>query len=143
MEAHLRSILSRFSLLQTSYPHPVHGGRSRPEDRIIFQMVQRELWQLAQAICTLYDHPTQYALDNARRQVVSEIQASLACHGGAVVIPTKQPRAMRWTDFELTPELTCDPHITYRNASYTATSRLRNAHRKQKQVIAECLAKSC
>jgi hypothetical protein len=126
----LDDLVSRYLDLYRQFGHAPRRG-----DRPTFNKAQRELWQLAQAICTLAHPKIQAELDAARRDVMAQVRLHIENIGPVVVRPKHHSRPVTWAEFQLTPELSMDMNITGASVTKDVARRLREAHRQQISAI--------
>jgi len=127
----LDDLISRYLELHRQYGH----APRRREDRPHFEKAQRELWQLAQAICSLTHPALQAELDAARRDVMAQVCLHIINCGPVVVRPRNYLRPITWPEFQLTPELSQDVTITGATVTSDVAKRLRLAHKNQVSAI--------
>src|SRR6266550_2472867 len=133
----MHELYNEFLRLDRSFHRPprrFHGNEGNYSViKYEFIRAQTAMFHLAQAICHLASPDIQRELDDARRDVMHEIThgpRGLECH--VVILAAHAPR---WTDFEITPEVTFDPTISGSPVSRKAASRLRHAHKIQIATI--------
>lgn len=126
-------ILERFVQLQRSHSHPPAGRKQM--ERAIFLLAQLEMYFLAQVLGRTYVPDIQRELDHARRAVMFEMKH----HGDSpktnVVRPYRAVSHVRWSDFQITPEVAGDSELTGKFVSRENADKLRAAHRAQVQEI--------
>ena len=123
----LDGFLLRYRELTARY---AHAPRLRA-DRPLYENAQRELWQLAQAICHMSAPNLQRELDAARRDAVAQIRLHLENVGPIVIRPSPRDRPRSWAEFQLTPELSYDAATSGATITTDVARRLIRAHKAQ------------
>ena len=130
----LAILLERFSYLSARYTHP--PGRNASEDaRRHFNTAQRELFNLAQAICAILNPEVQLRLDLLREEIMAQLSLELRAPTGAAVVRRKHPRPILWWEFQITPEVTHDPTIVGNAVLRPYVNKLKQALRDQAAVL--------
>ena len=96
-----------------------------------------QLFHLAQAIGTVYLPTTQMSLDMWRRRAMEQLVELAIKQIGmieGVMYPDKQAR-WTWMDYQITPEVACDPGLTGRVVSSSVVTGLARAHKAQVQGV--------
>jgi hypothetical protein len=127
--------VERFIQLQREFPRPPMGSSYKIRvGRALFLMAQLEMFVLAQMIGRKYISDVQRELDSSRRDVMEEL-SKLDSPKPNVVKPYKCVSHIRWSDFQITPEVAGDANLTGKHVSKKNADRLRRAHRAQVQQI--------
>jgi|SRR5580765_475536 len=129
--------IERFRQLAKTWTRPPIGGRREKQMlRIQFLMAQLEMYILAQAICRKHAPAIQDELDETRCQVMAELKKQTSSHT-SIVKPYKSVSHIRWSDFQITPEVAGDSELTGLLVSHSTAKRLRKAHREQVKKVME------
>lgn len=119
-------------------------GSARDWDKPYFRQANIDMFHLAQAICTLYHPLIQVELDKQRKLIVEEFAAQTLkgkwLAGASIMAPQGmgQPisrKQMIWSDFQITPEISCDPNLTGRVINRALTYKLNKLLRKQTTTV--------
>ena len=116
-----------FNDLSARFAHAPRRGCDRP----LYELAQRELWQLAQAICHMSAPKLQHELDLARRDVVAQIRLHIENVGPVVVRPAARDRPRSWAEYHITPEISYDPSTNGATITTDVARRLLRAHKAQ------------
>ena len=120
------------------YARPCGCPRTPCHRRNMFNIAHIELFYIAQAIGAIYASDEQQALDAARRQAMREMESSTS--KDVLVKPTRRiVKAIRWTEYLLTPELDSSPTLSFKTLTKATATRLKRAHRAQVQAVGRLL----
>ena len=129
-------IIDRFCSLRDAYGHALHGRQKQQNNRNMYVRAQHEMFTLAQIICAIFHPDVQSRLDTLRQTAMRQITDRLGAltQDGAIMLP-KKPREVRWSDIQISFEVSADPNITGRMVDHNTTKELIKLHRKQVQLV--------
>jgi hypothetical protein len=131
----LAILLDRFLYLSARFTHPP-GRNATDVARAHFDQAQRELFNLAQAICALANPTVQRKLDLLREEIMVQLGLELRTRAtGASIMRRSHPRPILWWEYQITPELSHDPTIVGNAVLKPYVKKLKEALRAQAAVI--------
>jgi hypothetical protein len=131
----LAILLDRFIFLSARYTHPP-GRNATDVARAHFDQAQRELFNLAQAICAIVNPAVQHRLDLLREEIMAQLGLELRTRAtGASIMRRKHPRPILWWEYQITPELAHDPTIVGNAVLRPYVKKLKDALREQAAII--------
>jgi hypothetical protein len=138
----LAILCARFQELTKHFSHLPRNNRDATRRRLYVQ-AQEELFRLAQAICELADPAVQARLEEVREEAMAQVRLHVRVPTGARVVTERPRRPLSWVDFQITPEITVDPHIAGSAVLSPILKRLKLALRAQWAILDRTLRSHC
>lgn len=124
--------LEVFKELEIRFRHPPIGKKYTRKDRDLYILVQRDLFELAQAIAQTHAPNEAMRVLLARKLVVEALAHN---SGSATLEPKRMRRPIRWCEYLLTPELDGNLALAGTHVPRALALELTEAHRAQISAI--------
>ena len=122
--------VERFRYLSSHYSH------GRKESLPEWIAAQREMFELAQTLCFMFDPDLQTRLQSARRTVVRYLQQHRPPEFYSdVTMTVNRQHYLRWQDFQITPEISFDFSLKGVGIPKSIADQLIKVHRLQVRTV--------